>query len=232
MDDTITRDKLDNLESHLKEDLAFERCWANATDQDSFLMNAPSNRHSKGSSQLLRDSQIGKQSVRELSLIKDGESKDSNSNNAPNRSANTEQNPFQIHLNATAKEKTTAEDSKSHSSTNKRSSDGQQQSPEQNKDYSSVQLARISLESQIKEEEVEESREDYDSHGQKLDTRSRITRDNLSSFIGQGVANAMDPNQCSGPPSRSSNGSDMSPASIQTANANANNANGGPKGQQ
>lgn len=60
MDDTITRAKLDNLESQLKEDLAFEQCWANANDQDSFLMNAPSNRHSKDSSRLLRDSQLGK----------------------------------------------------------------------------------------------------------------------------------------------------------------------------
>lgn len=91
MDDTITRAKLDNLESQLKEDLAFEQCWANATDQDSFLMNAPSNRHSKGSSQLLRDSQIGKNSIRELSLIKEGDSKDgSNSLNGTSRVAQSD----------------------------------------------------------------------------------------------------------------------------------------------
>ena len=60
MDDTITRAKLDNLESQLKEDLAFEKCWANVNDQDSFLMNDPSNRHSKDSSRLLRESSFEK----------------------------------------------------------------------------------------------------------------------------------------------------------------------------
>merc|ERR1711937_745911 len=96
-------------------------------------------------------------------------------------------------------------------------------------EYSSVHLARISLESQIKEEEIEESREDYDSHGRPRDRGSRLTRrENLSSFIGgnQGQSNLMDP-RSSRPPSHSSFGSPGSRAvptpQDQSTNQNSNN---------
>lgn len=119
-------------------------------------------------------------------------------------------------------------DDSSRNSSQKRGSDCQpaaRPSQDQPNEYSSVHLARISLESQIKEEEVEESREDVDSQGRAKNRASRI--ENLSSFIGQSAAgqgNLMDPrNSC--PPSRSSFGSPTSRVASQLDEPNSSHLN-------
>ena len=48
--------------------------------------------------------------------------------------------------------------------------------------FSSIQMGRISLESQIKEEDVEESRDDLDSQGQVKNGAS-MRQDDFSSFV-------------------------------------------------
>ena len=83
-------------------------------------------------------------------------------------------------------------------------------------------MARISLESQIKEEDVEESRDDLDSQG-NIKNRASQRPDDFSSFIaGQ---SAQDKNEYSvkdprnsHPPSRSSFGSPASRAASQADN--------------